>query len=97
MGDDTAGDLEARNIALAPGRRIDTFALQAIGTIDARRGDFDQDLAGPGFRHRRLAYPNDVRTATAFEIDLPHHEFDFSATHRLNPETHSGQAGFMKK
>jgi hypothetical protein len=26
----------------------------------------------------------------AFESDLPHHEFDFSATHRLNPETHSG-------
>ena len=59
--------------------------------------DPDSDLAGPGFRHRCLAYPNDVRAAMAFESDLPHHEFDCSATHRLNPETHSGQAGFMKK
>jgi hypothetical protein len=97
MRDDTASNLEARNITLARRRGIDTFALQAIGTIDARRGDFDQDLAGPGFRHRRLAYPNDVRAAMAFESNLPHHEFNFSAPHRLNPETHSGQAGFMKK
>jgi hypothetical protein len=97
MGDNTAGNLETRNITLARRRGIDTFALQAIGTIDTRCGDFNQDLAGPGFRHRSLAYPNDVRAAMAFEIDLPHHEFDFSATHRLNPEMHSGQAGFMKK
>jgi hypothetical protein len=90
MGDNTAGDLEARNIALSPWRWIDTFALQAIGTIDARRGDFDQDLAGPRSRHRRLAYSDNIRAALAFEIDLPHHKFDFSATHRLNPETHSG-------
>src|ERR1700730_10802833 len=50
--DPPARDFEARNGALARRRRIDTFPLQAIGTIDARGGNFDQDLAGPRFRER---------------------------------------------
>jgi hypothetical protein len=79
MGNDPAGDFETRNIALARGRRINTVALQAIWTIDARRNDFNQDLAGPRFRHRRLAYPDDVRAAMAFEMNLPHHLHGISA------------------
>src|ERR1700675_2609953 len=67
--DHPARDFEARNGALARRRRIDTFALHAIGTIDARRGYFDQDLAGPRFRHRRLAGPDHVRSSMAFEMN----------------------------
>jgi hypothetical protein len=74
MGNDPAGDLETRNIALTRGRRIGTCPLSAIGTVDARRGDFDQYLARPRFRHRRLADPDYVRASMAFEINLPHRQ-----------------------
>ena len=72
--DHPARNFEARNGALARRRRIDTFALQAIGTIDARSSDFDQDLAWPRFRHRRLAGSDYVRAAMALEINLPHRQ-----------------------
>jgi hypothetical protein len=86
-GDDPACDLKARNIALARRRGIDALPLQAIRAIDARCRDLDQDLTGPGLRHQRLTYPNDVRAAMAFEKDLPHHEPDFFAPHRSDPKT----------
>ena len=85
------------NIGLARRRRIDAFALQAIGTVDARRGNLDQNLAWPRFRHRRLADPDDIRAAMAVEINLPHHAHDICRTASLSRNTHAGQAGFMKK
>jgi hypothetical protein len=83
-GDGPAGDFKARNIALARRGRIDALPLQAIGPVDARRRDFDQNLAGSGFWDRRLADSYDVRAAMALEIYLPHHERDFSAKLLLN-------------
>jgi hypothetical protein len=96
--DHPARNFKARNGALARRRRIDTFALQAIGTIDARCGDFDQNLARPRFWHRRLAGPDYVRAAMTFEMNLPHHEhgvFRFASSQQ--EETQPRHAGFMKK
>src|ERR1019366_9511595 len=67
-GDGPAGDFKARNIALARRGRIDALPLQPIGPVDARRRDFDQNLAGSGFWDRRLADSYDVRAAMALEI-----------------------------
>src|SRR3984893_6998608 len=72
--DHPARDFEDRNGALARKRRIDTFALQAIGAIASVPAVFDQNLAGPRFRYRRLAGPYYVRASMALEVNLPHHQ-----------------------
>src|ERR1700730_2618982 len=73
MRNDTASDFEARYVALTRRQGIGTLTLQAIGTINARCNDFDQNLARPRFWYRCLANSYDIRPAMVFEIGLLHH------------------------
>ena len=50
--DHLAGDFEPGNIGRALGRRIKSLPLHHVGPVDARGGDFHQNLARPGLRHR---------------------------------------------
>jgi hypothetical protein len=98
MRNDAASDFEAGNVALTRRRGIDALALQAIGTINARCNDFDQNLAWPRFWHCCLANSYDIRPAMLFEIGLLHHLHElFALLHLITRINTAFQAGFMKK
>ena len=70
------GDL-ARNLVADDARRLGRIGIDAaprhdVGEIDARRGDFDQHLAGARCRRRRLAHRQYVGRSVPRDPDLPH-------------------------
>src|SRR5262245_55298453 len=71
-GLDDAGDLEARNIGGAVRRWVLALTLHDFGAIDARRGDFDQDILRPARRQRTLHRHQDVWRTRLANFDGNH-------------------------
>ena len=68
-----AGDFKSRDLAMSLGRWVDTHALHDVWAIDAASCYLDQNLAGPGHRHRHvMGWNQDLWSAIACNLNGGH-------------------------
>ena len=62
-GNDSSGYFKSGQVACTWRRRVETFSLDNIGSVDARISDLQQNLTRPRNRNRALAGHKDFRAA----------------------------------
>ena len=70
--DDRSGDFEARDVGRSRGRRILAEPLHHVGAVDPRGRDVHEHVTGSWQRHRPRYRLEDIRSASAGNLDDRH-------------------------